>query len=92
MPVVILTFLVFLQFWAGITPMVRCSLRLRSGAGGGVRPIMVLDGTAWVTMVVAYMLWVTATTSAALGSMCAVSRLHKLITVYSFYSYWRIKN
>ena len=26
-----------------------------------------------------------------MGSMCAVSRLHKLIPVYSFYSYWRIK-
>ena len=29
--------------------------------------------------------------TAALGSTCAVSRLHKLIPVYSFYSYWRIK-
>ena len=49
---------------------------------------MVLFGTAWFTMVVAY---IPAATAATVGSMCGVSRLHKLIPVYSFYSYWRIK-
>ncbi len=46
--------------------MVRCTMRLRTGTGGGVRPIMVLDGTAWVTMVVAY---IPAAMPAALESM-----------------------
>ncbi|MBQ3440709.1 hypothetical protein IJG27_00110 [Candidatus Saccharibacteria bacterium] len=40
---------------------------LRSGAGGGVRPMVVLGGTACFTMVVAY---IPATTPAAVGSMC----------------------
>ena len=67
--------------------MVRWRLRLRAGSGGGVRPIMVLSGTSWVIMVA----YIPPTIAAAVGSMYAVSRLHKLIPVYSFYSYWGIK-
>ena len=77
----------FPQSWAGITAMVRCTMRLRTGAGGALLPIVVRDGTTWFTMVVAY---IPAATAAALGSTCGVCRLHKLIPVYSFYSYWRI--
>ena len=50
--------------------------------------MVVLDGTPCITMVVAY---IPAPATASVGAMCAVSRLHKLIPVYSFYSYWRIK-
>ena len=64
-------------------------MRLSAGTGGAVLRIMVRYGTAWFTMAVAYL--PAATAVATVGSMCAVSRLHKLIPVYSFYSYWRIK-
>ena len=47
--------------------MVRWTLRLSTGTGGGVRCIMVLDGTTWVTMVVAY---IPTSTAAAVGTMC----------------------
>ena len=55
----------------------------------GVKPIMVLDGTAYVTMVVAYI--PAAPASAAMGSTLDASRLLKHIPVYGFYGYWRIK-
>ena len=63
-------------------------MSLRTGSGGGVRPIMVLDSTTWITMIVAY---IPATAPAPMGSMCGVSRLLKHIPVYGFYGYWRIK-
>ena len=59
--------LAFPQFWAGITAMVRCTMRLRTGAGGAVRPIMVLCVTTCITMVVAYI--PAATTAATVGAM-----------------------
>ena len=79
----------FPQFWVGITAMVLYTMRLRTGSGGALRHILARVGTTCITMVVAY---IPAATAATLGSMCAVSRLHKLIPVYSFYSYWRMKN
>ena len=78
----------FPQFWAGFTAMVLCTMRIRAGSGGVLRRIMARDGTTCITMVVVY---IPATAAATMGAMCAVSRLHKLIPVYSFYSYWRIK-
>ena len=39
-------------------------------------------------MVVTYM---PAATAALMASTSAVSRLHKLIPVYGYYGYWRIK-
>ena len=82
------TSVAFPQSWVGITAMVLCTLRIRTGSGGALRHIMVLCVTACITMVVAY---IPAATAAALGSMCGVSRLLKHIPVYGFYGYWRIK-
>ena len=68
--------------------MVRCTMSLSAGSGGAVLRIMVRDGTAWVTMVVAYM---PTAAAATVGSTLDVSRLLKHIPVYGFYGYWRIK-
>ena len=80
--------LAFLQSWVGVITMALCTMRLQSGTGGGLLHIMVQGGTILVTMVVAY---IPMPTTVTMGTMCGVSRLHKLIPVYSFYSYWRIR-
>ena len=49
--------------------MVHWAMRLHAGSGGGVRPIVVLLGTACFTMIVAY---IPATVSAAMDSTCGV--------------------
>ncbi len=58
---------VFLQFWAGFTAMVRCTRSLRTGTGGVVLRIVVRGGINCITMVVAY---IPAPTAAAMGSTC----------------------
>ncbi len=60
------------------------------GTGGETRPIPVPNGIAWATMVITYIL--APAFFATMASTLDVSRLHKLIPVYSFYSYWRIKD
>ena len=46
--------------------MVRWEVRLRMGAGGGVKQIVVLDGATYFTLVVAY---IPTSTAAAMGAM-----------------------
>ena len=61
----------FRRSWAGITTVVLCTMRLRTGTGGALRRTLVRYGTAWITMVVAY---IPATTAATMGAMCGVSQ------------------
>ena len=58
---------ILIQFWAGLTTMVRWTVSLRAGTGGAVLRLMVRNGTSCITMVVAYL---PATSTATLGSTC----------------------
>ena len=64
-------------------------MKIRAEPGGATRRTMVQIDMSWLIILIVYLLVgiIVVTTI----STSAVSRLHKLIPVYSFYGYWRIK-